>query len=309
MSFRASAPGSMMLLGEYGVLHGQPALVAAIDKRIHVTLTPRPDQRIEIVTPQHALSTCLTTLTIQSPFHFVLATLRSLQKKLPSGCDLHITSEFSDQVGLGSSAAVTVATLAAVYQWLKMPIDLIKLVQHGRAIIRHVQGVGSGADIAASVYGGMVAYRSQPVRIEKLSASYPLTVLYAGFKTPTPVAIKKVQEYFSAAPQVLRKLYQAIGATAQQGIDFVQQQNRSRLGEMFSLQQGLMTSLGVNTPLLQDMVDDLKKHSQIVGAKISGSGLGDCVIGLGDVPLSYLPSQGQRILVNMSAQGVQCEES
>ena len=48
MLFEASAPGSLMLMGEYAVLKGAAALCAAIDKRIYVKLTPRNDQKIMI---------------------------------------------------------------------------------------------------------------------------------------------------------------------------------------------------------------------------------------------------------------------
>ena len=47
-SFSASAPGSLMILGEYGVMFGKYALVGAIDQYITVTLTERSDQQIEI---------------------------------------------------------------------------------------------------------------------------------------------------------------------------------------------------------------------------------------------------------------------
>lgn len=48
LSYKASAPGSLMLLGEYAVMHDYPALVCAIDKRITVTLVPSDDEVIEI---------------------------------------------------------------------------------------------------------------------------------------------------------------------------------------------------------------------------------------------------------------------
>jgi mevalonate kinase len=40
LMYKASAPGSLMLLGEYAVLHDYPALVCAIDKRISVIIEP-----------------------------------------------------------------------------------------------------------------------------------------------------------------------------------------------------------------------------------------------------------------------------
>ncbi len=119
MQFKASAPGSLMLLGEYAVLHGQQAWVCALHKRITVTLTPRNDDRIEIYSDNHGqYSTDTQHLTIEKPFEFVLAALKQHQAVLRRGCDIHIESTFSDTIGFGSSAAVTTATLAALFNWL-----------------------------------------------------------------------------------------------------------------------------------------------------------------------------------------------
>ena len=312
MQLKASAPGSLMLLGEYAVLYGKQALVCSIDKRITVTLTPRADDKIEIhsaLLGHHV--THLPQLTIEKPFQFVLGALKLYQVKLKQGCDIHITSEFSDKVGLGSSAAVTVATLAALVTLLNIRISPLDLVRQGRNVIRQVQGVGSGADIAASVYGGLISYQAQPLFAEKFTVNYPLTALYAGFKTPTVQAIQQVQTHFSSRPQLFRQLTNSIGQCALEGIQHVRRGEWAGLGEVLNVQQGLMESLGLSTPLLRDMVDELRKQPGVLGAKISGSGLGDCVIGLGET--AHYSYQGEHsgvlpVPVKMSMQGVQCEK-
>ncbi|MBV9576806.1 MAG: mevalonate kinase [Gammaproteobacteria bacterium] len=314
MQLKASAPGSLMLLGEYAVLSGKPALVCAVDKRITVTLTPRVDKQIEIHSDLHGhFSTDLVALTIEKPFQFVLAALKYYQAKLKQGCDISIVSEFSDKVGLGSSAAVTVATLAAIISWINIRVAPLELVHQGRQVIRSVQGVGSGADIAAAVYGGLVGYHTQPLLAEKFPVICPLTVMYTGFKTPTVDAIKRVQTYFSTYSQLFRHLNNSIGQCAIEGIQLARKEEWNKLGEIMTIQQGLMESLGVSTVLLQDIISDLRKQQGILGAKISGSGLGDCVVGLGALPESYTyhgSSHGvQRIPVAMTLQGVHCEKN
>jgi mevalonate kinase len=309
MQIKASAPGSLMLLGEYAVLYGKHALVCAVDKRITVTLTPREDDQVHIHSDLHGhYVTDLNQLSIDKPFHFVLSALKEFQTRIKRGCDLDIQSNFSDRVGLGSSAAVTVATLAALVGWLNIRMSALDLVRQGRNIIRQVQGVGSGADIAASVFGGMVGYQAQPLVAEKYAFTHPLTALYAGYKTPTVEAIAKVQQYFAAHPTLFRQLAQSIGQCAQEGMLCVRKNEWKKLGEIMTIQQGLMESLGVSTPLLRDMVADLQKQEYIFGAKISGSGLGDCVIGLGETPAHYTYANLERIPVEMSLLGVQCEK-
>lgn len=313
MQLKASAPGSLMLLGEYAVLYGKQALVCAVNKRITVTMTPRTDDRIEIHSNLHGhYTTRLSELKIEPPFKFVLGALKQYQGRLRYGCSIDIQSDFSDKIGFGSSAAVTIATLAAIITWFNIKISPLDLIRQGRNVVRQTQGIGSGADIAASVYGGIVGYQAQPISAEKFSITHPLIALYAGFKTPTVEAIKRVQNYFSAHPNLLRNLNNSIGQCAIEGMQFMRKADWSKFGEIMSIQQGMMESLGVSTPLLREMVEDLRKQSGIVGAKISGAGLGDCVIGLGQLPENYaFSSEGadvQRIPVEMSLQGVHCEK-
>lgn len=303
MSFRASAPGSLMLLGEYAVLYNKPAVVCAVDKRISVTLTPRSDQSIKIKSAALGeYEADLNNLKIEKPFQFVLAVLKYFQTKLRQGCDIQIAAEFSDQIGFGSSAAVTVATMAALISWLEMRTVPLDMLRHARHIIRKVQGTGSGADAAAAIYGGIVAYQQQPLQAERFSLTYPLTVLYSGYKTPTAEAIRHVQSRFNDHKALFRHLLTAIGQCAVDGIAALRKENWPAFGDIMKVQQGLMEALGVNVPALEACIKLLNESPHIIGAKISGSGLGDCVVGLGHDEIK------SGIAVAMTKQGVHCEK-
>lgn len=313
MSFKASAPGSLMLLGEYAVLHGKHAVICAVDKRITVIITPRADDLVTIQSDKLGYySTRVAAMEIEKPFHFVLGALKQYEAIMKFGCDIVIESEFSDKVGLGSSAAVTVATLAALAQWFRIRVVTLNLVRQGRKVIRQVQGVGSGADVAASVYGGIIGYQAQPLSVEKFTDVHPLTILYSGKKTPTVDAIKHVQEKFEAYPDIFRSMMNSIGQCAFEGMQLARKGKWLEFGQVMDMQQGLMESLGVSDLLLRYMLEDLRSKKEILGVKISGSGLGDCIIGLGLLPEknNYIGERNgiQRIVADMTLQGVHCEK-
>ncbi len=73
--------------------------------------------------------------------------------------------------GLGSSAAVTVATVKAILRFygVKMSNELV----YKLSAISHysVQGNGSAGDIAASVYGGWLAYQTFDKKMVKARIS------------------------------------------------------------------------------------------------------------------------------------------
>jgi mevalonate kinase len=279
---QASAPGSLMLMGEHAVLRGQPAMVCAISKRLKIILTPRADKSILLHSALGEHETTLDELAPNESFRFVLGAIRTCRAGLKQGFELEIRSEMSHQMGLGSSAAVTVATLAALAGAQGTPTDFPYLLECGTKIIRKVQGgVGSGADVAASTYGGCLRYFAAAQEVVKLPMLPQLTVLYSGSKTPTPEVIAIVEENRQKQPETFAELDKLIGKTVQRAFEAASRGDWETMGGLMNVNQGLMDALGVNNAKLAELVYKLREDPNIQGSKISGSGLGDCVVGLG----------------------------
>jgi len=277
-----SAPGSLMLMGEHAVLHGRRALCAAIDQRIRVGLRLRNDRRIRIRSALGALETTLDTLKIQPPFTFVLATLLRQHRRLTHGLDIIIEAEFSHQIGFGSSAAVTVALLRALDEVFALGLRTpAKFLKEACAIIHGVQGCGSGADAAASLCGGIVLYRTEPQQLRVLPGAPQLTAVYSGYKTPTPEVIASVEGQRQRNPPLFAKLFDLMDDCVARAVPLIGKKDWAGFGAVLNFHHGLQAALGVNTPELEQICQRLRQTPGIHGAKISGSGLGDCAVGLG----------------------------
>jgi mevalonate kinase len=298
--YKVSVPGSLMLFGEHAVLHGSSAIVAAIDKRITVELNPRSDSVVHVFSALGEVKFNLAELkdlSLAKPWEYVLAIFKSqqLKNKLPSGFDLQITSEFAADLGFGSSAAVAVAILAALHCWINgHEADDKELLLQAREIIRKVQGVGSGADAAASIFGGIVLYNMSPLKIEKIAATLPLSVVYSGSKKATKEVIAEVALLQDKHPQLFHELYAAMNICVSQGTEFIKQQNWRALGEIMNIHHGLQVALGTSNLLLEELVFVMREQPGVFGAKISGSGLGDCVICCGALPENHFPNHAKQ---------------
>lgn len=276
----ASAAGSLFLMGEHSVLQGELAIAGTVDKRITVDLIPRSDKQIFIDSSLGEYQSTLSVLADDERFRFVLCAIRAYLPQLPGGFSLAIMSEFSHEVGLGSSAAVTVACCGALAQWVYGEVDQQRVFATALTVMKEVQnGKGSGADIAACVVGGLAAYRIKPLLIEPLEQVPDIRLLYAGYKMKTPDVIRHVERLSLDQPEVHAKLYAVMGAITEQAVTAIKAADWSKLGALMNTYHGLMDALGVNDSTLSDMVFQLREQGAL-GAKISGSGLGDCVIGL-----------------------------
>lgn len=309
MLYQAKAPGSLLLFGEYAVLDGHQAVVAAINQYIRVNLTPRQDRNIHIYSQLGEYQTCLdelknhTSLCKTEKFSYILMVLTSFD--LPSGCEIYVHADFSIDLGLGSSAAVTAATLLAIYQWVTTTEKkqthvthhlMNHLLKQGIAVIRAIQGKGSGADLAASLYGGVVAFQeisTMEFRVKPMKYHPPLSIVYSGIKAKTTEAITKIEDRHQANTSYLNELYHSLHNLSTLAIKAIAYKAWEQLGELCTQSHRLTQSLGISNHYLNRIVSTLSAQKAIWGAKTSGAGFGDCIIGIGELAENIFPSNEQ----------------
>lgn len=336
--FKVSVPGSLMLMGEHAVLQGKQALVCAVNKRLEMQLTPHTNMQIIINdTRLGSVTQNLDSLYIQDPFKFVLRAILEFKEQIPNGFILDINSEFSSVLGFGSSAAVVVATIAVLAKWLNIPLSKNDIFTMARKVVLEQQGSGSGADIAASVYGGILNYTaglgglpsasrpsrntlgrserkneifSDPLRPVGSAANlgfFPsLTAIYCGYKVPTPVVIKIVEGLYKKQSTQFDQIFQEMHECVLHATIAINNQDWPLLGTIFLEHHKLQAALGTSDSVLDELVEVLTARAEIYGAKISGAGLGDCVIGLGEVQEQLVADHTgmQQFQINIDQQGL-----
>lgn len=184
-----NAPGKIILIGEYAVLEGAHSVVAAVDKYSRVKIEPHDEDFFYFHAPNLQIPDILFRIGDDHRFHFLKPYASSIKNKLgyflstfryvydrlrerdivlkPLNITVE-TSQFYDlatnrKFGLGSSAAMTVSLVTTFFEYgreaaselqQKLEIFLKSLDAHRKA-----QGnLGSGIDIAASTFGGIMDY-------------------------------------------------------------------------------------------------------------------------------------------------------
>ena len=181
-------------------------------------------------------------------------------------------------MGLGSSAAITVGVLATLQYFLFGKLNQKELYEEALKVVRKIQKRGSGYDIAASIFGGIFDYQCDPFVLNPIQTVPNLALIYSGYKTPTAVVLEKISWLEKNNPAYYQKNYQAIGDCVKKSMISFKNSDWENLGEIFNEEQFLLKSLGVSDATLDDMVVRVLKLPNVLGAKISGAGLGDCVV-------------------------------
>jgi mevalonate kinase len=130
--------------------------------------------------------------------------------------------------------------------------------------------------------------------------------VYCGYKTPTAEVILQVEQLRVEDLKKYDRIYSEIDASVADAVASLGNHNLPAFGEILNRNQKLMDELGVNTPELQEIVTALQAAPEIVGAKISGSGLGDCAVGIGFADLSKLDYPVYHL--EITSAGCECHE-
>ncbi|MEM9342512.1 MAG: hypothetical protein AAGA87_05660 [Pseudomonadota bacterium] len=292
MPVTASAPGSILVTGEHAVVYGHPAIVAAIDQRVTVTVAEieAPELRVRSGIADPARYS-MDDLPVDGPYRFVAAAVAAFPM---TGVEVEVVSEIDPTLGLGSSAAVTVAALGALARLSGAEADLHAVAL---GIVRGIQGRGSGADLAASLHGGCLEYRVDPTVIAPLPDPPPLALRYVGYKTPTGDVLARVAEARVGREAEFDALYAEMGACAAATI--AEARTGWNAGRLLAEYQGMMARLGVSDDATDGIIAGAAGTDGLMACKISGSGLGDCVLAVGAKPEGFveapLAAEGLRI--------------
>lgn len=290
-----------MLLGDYAVVYNNPCLVTAVDKRLYVEAEIIKKEEDEIITPQVKES------------RFVLETIAHFKEKflIRDSVRIKTQGDFSHQVGLGSSSAVTVATLEALNQLFQKNLTKKQVFDMCYSVTLSIQGVGSGFDIAAAVYGGIQYYVTGGAVIESIHiTSLPLVVGYSGIKADTPFYIRKVAEAFKYKQDELKNIFASVTSLVEEAKVGLMTSDFEKTGKCMTQNHTLLQKLGVSIPKLDEMVE-VANQTGAWGAKLSGAGGGDCMIALVSdekregVMRAIEKVGGEIIHVSLNAKGVE----
>lgn len=299
-----SAPGKLLLLGDHAVVYGKPCLVTAVSERLSVSLSPSHDNAMHFDTPG------------VSDTRFVAAAIVAAQDSWGSKVSpvlVATKSGFSGNYGLGSSAAVTVATLYALAEYIGRKVAPDELFRLSRSVILSVQKVGSGFDAASAVWGGTIWYENlgriiAPVANDRM----PLIVGFTGVKADTTTIVADIAKKHAAQKERVTRIFDAIAELVAGAREKMAEGDWERVGKLMDFNQEYLRDLGVSTEKLESLIS-AAKGAGAWGAKLSGAGGGDCMIAVapenkrGQIEKAIEAAGGQVIHITPDAPGVRRE--
>lgn len=288
MIVTASAPGKLVLFGDHAAVYGKPCLVTAVDLRYTVTVAPLEHPVIEIDTPDlrekgetYRVDVAGIDAHNQPETAFVEAALKQIYQHYPTKTGFKIRTDGPQiSYGLGSSSAITAATLKAAVASLNIDLSLREIFDLSYTAVLDVQRTGSGVDLAAAVYGGTLCYVNKGEIINPLPIhDLPIIIGYSGAKVSTTNLIAHVAALRARQPALINPLLHMLGDITTQARAALLESDWASVGDLINIHQGILDSFGVNTSQLANLIFAARSAGAL-GAKLSGAGGGDCMFAL-----------------------------
>ncbi len=312
----ASAPGKLIIVGEYAVLDGAPAIAAAIDVRAEVRVVAIPGTESVFIDAENGQA---FYFTIDSRSGLCWVGERpevngAILEAVISSCVEHSTL-FDDgpsfrvsmstdnffthadgrwlKLGIGSSAAVLVALVGALVTELSISMPAEELLAICNSAHHRFQGGrGSGTDVATAIYGGVVTVRCgvTPKVITATRSSWPcgLSVLpiWSGVSASTPELLAHFEKFQNDHPDDYQPHRRQLKATAERACVAWAEQSVSDILNTLSAYSDALDALdhdaqiGINTEAHDRIRQIVERRGAVY--KISGAGGGDFGLALTD---------------------------
>lgn len=288
-SSEASAPGKVILFGEHFVVYNCPAILAAIDRRVHAKVRVSSEKEIIISTGQKLVGSARSENTIKTQDSTESKQLLEplvecakavlLERGYNIGLNIELNSYFPVGVGLGSSAACCVAITAAVDSLFHQPTRKW-ICTKATESERRIHHDSSGADCNICTYGGIMYFTKRNgfkrIRVKK---NLPLALLNTKERHSTGELVSSVKAYRDANYSAFKVLTGFSKIISKEALNAIKHSDYLMVGGLMNQNQTLLQEIGVSNKKIQRLIDlCLKKGAW--GAKLTGAGGGGCVISL-----------------------------
>ncbi|NYT04926.1 MAG: mevalonate kinase [Methanomicrobiales archaeon] len=249
-----SAPGKVFLFGEHAVVFGKPGIAMAVKPRVYVTVRKgRHPPRVK----SPYIEGCFSEMDVKG--------------------SVYVHSQLPSSSGLGSSAAVTVATLSAINDEFDLGRTRADIADMAFAIEKKVQkGRASPTDTYVSSHGGIVLIKEGTKR-RLPPQSFNIVIGNTLVSHSTSRMVEMVGSFKQQEPDIVDPILDSIDAVCMTAIHHLS--DPKILGRYMDINHALLEALGVSHPTLTRLVM-AARAAGAYGAKLTGAGGGGCMIAL-----------------------------
>jgi mevalonate kinase len=292
----STAPGKTILFGEHAVVYGQPAIAVPVTERqakvkIFPLIGSQTDQ-IQFIAPQIQFEKNYIDLDKHHPFRIALEQVKNfLDISHYPACKIHLSSTIPISSGLGSSAAISVSLINALFSFVGYQASESLLSELAYKVEIEFHGTPSGIDNTVVAYRKPVYFqKGKDIEFINPGGNFTIIIADSGVSGNTKVAVARVRERWLNNTILFEEYFQKIGEIASHAKMALENGEQTILGNLMNANQELLRKIGVSHPSLENLIDISMKHGGL-GAKLCSGGLGGNIIILTDLDKADILSE------------------
>ena len=279
---RAQAEGSAhakaILFGEHAVVYGAPAIAIPIHELEAEARVESSDGGIRIESELFSGEAAAAPTRLQPVVTAIRAALEYVGAP-EAGLRVQILSAIPHSRGLGSSAAVAAAVGRAIAAWAGKTVDTAGLYDIVQQAERVAHGNPSGLDARAVTAEGTIRFDFGAVSPMRIGAPLHFVLADSGIAGSTAEAVGAVRLRREQDPERMETLMSRLAEIAEAAVADLALGDRFEIGARMREAHELLDAIGVSSPELNDLVDAANTAGAF-GAKLTGGGLGGCILAL-----------------------------
>ncbi len=270
------AHSKLILSGEHAVVYGYPAIAIPFPLNINILVNYRPGN-IRINSKIYSGYIDNIPDSMRGIGESVKETFRML-KESAKDIEIIIDSNVPLGRGLGSSAAVVTAITRGIFKYFDYQYtneDLYKIVKIGES---YAHGKPSGIDMMAVASDMPIVFKKQEGASSfHVKKQQIFVVCDSGKIGNTKQAVQLVKDRYIADTSNISIVLEHIGAITNEVKESLMIGDSKQLGTLLYENHVELRKLGVSNEMLDHLVE-VSMDSGAQGAKLTGGGLGGCVL-------------------------------
>lgn len=286
------ASGKVILVGEHAVVYGARAIALPIDQGVRVAVSRQHDAcgrlgpMIRGMGP-FFLGDAYIDKDAAGPkvLKLALAYVAEIFQRSTQDMIIIVDGSLPPGCGLGSSAALSVALIKAIFCFLAKDLSDSELRTHALALETIFHGRPSGIDHTVVIDQQVIGFQRNDDKTLcwpiPLSGDLSLAVGIAGPHEGTKNMVRDLAERKKRQEKAYVRLFEGLDQVATEMEKALIAGHRASVGEMMNIAQGYLNALSVSTPEIEKLCA-IARDRGALGAKLTGAGGGGAVIALCD---------------------------
>src|SRR5690554_319593 len=269
----------IILVGEHAVVYGVPAIAVPFNGCLTTVEVFKTNEDLTIESRFHNgyLKDGSNTIFGMQQLVYCILDLLEIPKY---GIHFKVTSNIEPQRGLGSSAALSVATTRALFNAFNKELSDDELIEHSMYAEKIHHTNPSGLDVLTIVKQKPVWFvRNEGFKVVDINFDGYLLIIDTKMMSQTKLAVEAVLSLKQKNPTLINKAFEEIKEVVVNSKKYLENNNVKELANAMKKNQAALETIGVSNATLEKTIADAYEFG-ILGAKLTGGGMGGCVIAI-----------------------------